>query len=44
MKIRTALPFNTALRSAPDYRGTFAGPRLKDAGTFVASPAYLVER
>jgi hypothetical protein len=40
----TALPFNTALRSTPDYRGTFAGPRQQDAGTFVASPAYLAEK
>ena len=37
----TAKNFNTTLRIAPDYSGTFAGPRLKDAGTFVASPANL---
>ncbi len=37
----TAVPFNTAIRFAPDYRGTFAGPRQQDSGTFVASPDFL---
>jgi hypothetical protein len=37
----TAQPFNAALRFAPGYSGTFAGPRQQDDGTFVASPEFL---
>jgi hypothetical protein len=37
----TVAHFNTTLRFAPDYFGTFDGPRLKDAGTFVASADLL---
>jgi hypothetical protein len=35
---------DTLRRSAPDYLGTFAGPRQRDAGSFLASPSFLEEK